>query len=112
MVRLIRELLYGTIRSAIQIGAGIGGWFLQIELTGIDLAHIGFVISAVLVIVVFGGLEVVRTRRFRQLYWEFVTSRGSFTRFYLPGIVFGVIVAVILFPHPQPKGEYLSQSLR
>jgi hypothetical protein len=95
---LTREFLYGAIRSSIQIGAGVVGWFLQVELAGIDLTHIGFVISAVLVIVVFGGLEVARARRFRQLYWEFVTTRGSFTRFYLPGIAFGVIVAVILCP--------------
>jgi len=100
MKRLVRELLYGAIRSAIQIGAGVVGWFLPVDLMFMTYHMHTMFVPMFFVFMVTIALESIRARRFKQLYAErmLLTKEERFMKYYLPVIVLGVIVLVILFP--------------
>jgi hypothetical protein len=91
MKRLIRELLYGEIRTVIQISAFVVSWLLWNELDAI-----GETIVPLLIFSVWFALEIVRVRRFRRLYAEAARRLGeNKPRLYLLFFVF--VVAVFTF---------------
>jgi hypothetical protein len=100
MKRLVRELLYGAIRSAIQIGAGVVGWFLPVDLMFMTYHMHTMFVPLFFVFMVTIALESIRARRFKQLYAErmLLTKEERFMKYYLPGIILAIIVFVVLFP--------------
>jgi hypothetical protein len=98
--RLTREFLYGAIRSSIQIGAGIVGWFLPVDLVFFRTYHMHTIfVPMFFVFMVTIALESIRARRFKQLYAErmLLTKEERFMKYYLPGIILAIIVFVVMF---------------
>lgn len=90
---LMRELFYGEVRAAIQIGAGVIGLLMW------DAYRFGNVAALLVIFPVIFGLEFVRSRRFRQLYAErrrLAQERG-FVKGFLIAIL-GIVAFVFLFP--------------
>jgi len=90
---LTREFIFGAIRSAIQIGAGIGGWFLWLR-----FGVIGGVVAVLIVLLACVALAVVRGKRFKNLFAERLEwiREDKLRRVYLPFTVLVIIGFVIL----------------
>jgi hypothetical protein len=58
-----RDLLFAATRISLQVAAGVGGWFLVVE-----IPDLGMAIAVFLVFVVFAALEMARARRYERLY--------------------------------------------
>ncbi len=89
---LNHDLLHAVTRIAVQLVAGASGWLLVVVFAGFGLA-----VAVPLVFVTFLLLEMVRAKRFGELYAKtrLMIKRHPYKEYYWASIIIAVIVGAV-----------------